>query len=130
MKGLIEQIVKFGLVGVICTAIDFGIMIFLTEIMDINYLISSGISFVTSMVINYLLSSRYVFCGKKDESKLIEFVIFSVLSVAGLGINQLLMWVCVDKAGLPYVLAKVGATAIVMLYNFITRKMVLEDKGI
>ena len=58
-----------------------------------------------------------------------EFVIFVVLSVIGLGINQLLMWFCVDILGIFYMISKIGATAVVMVYNFVTRKCVLENNG-
>lgn len=128
MKKLFEQIIKFGLVGFLCFFIDYGIMVFLTEIVNINYLISSGISFTVSVIVNYVLSLTFVFDTKKGN-KVKEFVIFVVLSVIGLGINQVLMWFCVDILGIFYMISKIGATAVVMVYNFITRKLILEDKG-
>ena len=70
-----------------------------------------------------------------------EFIIFIILSVIGLGLNQLIIWVCtvpiysnivwIQKLfgyNLAYTAAKVIATAIVMVYNFITRKIFLEKK--
>ena len=57
-----------------------------------------------------------------------EFVIFIVLSLIGLGLNQLLMWVFVSMIHIFYMVAKIIVTAIVMLYNFITRKLFLEKK--
>ena len=128
MKKLFEQIIKFGLVGFLCFFIDYGIMVFLTEIVNINYLISSGISFTVSVIVNYILSLTFVFDTKKGN-KIKEFVIFLILSVIGLGINQVLMWFCVDILGIFYMISKIGATAVVMVYNFITRKLILEDKG-
>lgn len=125
MKKLFEQIIKFGLVGFLCFFIDYGIMVFLTEIININYLSSSGISFTVSVIVNYVLSLTFVFDTKKGN-KIKEFVIFVVLSVIGLGINQVLMWFCVDILGIFYMISKIGATAVVMVYNFITRKLVLE----
>lgn len=127
MKRLFEQIIKFGLVGFLCFFIDYGIMVFLTEVFNVNYLISSGISFTISVIVNYVLSLTFVFDTKKGN-KAKEFVIFIVLSVVGLGINQVLMWFCVDVLGIFYMISKIGATAIVMVYNFITRKLILERK--
>jgi putative flippase GtrA len=49
-----------------------------------------------------------------------------LLSVIGLGINQLIMWVLVDKAGIFYMISKIAATIVVSVYNFITRKIFLE----
>lgn len=128
MKKLFEQIIKFGLVGFFCFFIDYGIMVFLTEIVNINYLISSGMSFTVSVIVNYILSLTFVFDTKKGN-KIKEFVIFIILSVIGLGLNQILMWFCVDVLGIFYMISKIGATAIVMVYNFITRKLILEKNG-
>ena len=127
MKKLFEQIIKFGLVGFLCFFIDYGIMVFLTEIVNINYLISSGISFTVSVIVNYILSLTFVF-DTQEGNKIKEFVIFIILSVIGLGINQVLMWFCVDVLGIFYMISKIGATAVVMVYNFITRKLILEKK--
>ena len=55
-----------------------------------------------------------------------NFSLFIVLSVIGLGINQLLMWIGVEILGIYYMISKIIATGIVMLYNFITRKVILE----
>lgn len=128
MKKLIMQIIKFGMVGGLCFLIDYGVMIFLTEIFNINYLISSGISFTVSVIVNYILSMQFVFETEKDDSAMKKFIIFVVLSVIGLIINQILMWILVDKIGIFYMISKIGATVIVMVYNFITRKLILEKK--
>lgn len=128
MKKLIEQIFKFGIIGVLAFVIDYGIMILLTEVFNINYLISSGISFTISVIFNYICSMKYVFVGRDDISKEKEFIIFVILSVIGLGINQLVMWLMVDKLGMFYAIVKLFATAVVMVWNFVTRKIFLEKK--
>ncbi|MFR9006855.1 MAG: GtrA family protein [Collinsella aerofaciens] len=45
---------------------------------------------------NYILSMKYVFVHKEDMSRRREFVIFSVLSAIGLGLNGLYMFICVN----------------------------------
>jgi len=71
---------------------------------------------------------RWVFEVDENGDKRKEFVIFIVLSLIGLGLNQLLMWVFVSMIHIFYMVAKIIVTAIVMLYNFITRKLFLEKK--
>ena len=126
MKKLIAQVLKFGVVGGTAFLIDYSIMIALTEFFGINYLISSGISFVVSVIYNYILSVHWVFDVDKDGDKKKEFIVFILLSVIGLGLNQWLLWVFVSRVHVFYMLAKIFVTAIVMIYNFVTRKIFLE----
>ena len=126
---LFEQLVKFGIVGVIAFLIDYGVLFVLTEYAGVYYLISGAISFTVSVIFNYLASMKYVFAGKEDMSKKKEFTIFVVLIVIGLGINQILMWLGVDIFHIHYMVTKIFATAFVMVYNFVTRKIFLEEKS-
>ncbi|WP_251178781.1 GtrA family protein [Adlercreutzia agrestimuris] len=126
MQKLIAQIMKFGVVGLIAFCIDYGLMVFLTEVVSINYLVSATISFTASVVFNYVASMRYVFRHKEGMSRRKEFVIFVVLSVLGLGINNGCMWIGVELCGISYLLVKIVATAVVMVWNFVTRKKFLD----
>ena len=121
MKKLIAQFMKFGIVGVIAF-----VMIFLTEVFGVPYLISTTISFVVSVIFNYFASMRFVFKRKDDMSRRREFIIFIVLSVCGLGINDLLMWLMVDSLYIDYRLSKIVVTVVVAVWNFVTRKIFLE----
>lgn len=126
---LLEQLVKFGIVGVIAFLIDYGVLFVLTEYAGIYYLISGAISFTISVVFNYFASMKYVFSGKEGMSRKKEFTIFVILSVIGLGINQILMWLGVGFFHIYYMVTKIFATAFVMAYNFVTRKIFLEEKS-
>ncbi|MCD7880574.1 MAG: GtrA family protein [Clostridiales bacterium] len=129
MQKLIKQILRFGVVGGLAFLIDYGILAFLTEVVRLNYLLSSAISFSVSVIFNYILSIFWVFdvdSGAKKQGR--NFSVFLILSVVGLGINQALMWLQVEQFHLYYLLAKIVSTAIVMVYNFITRKLFLEKR--
>lgn len=128
MRKLIEQIMKFGVVGVIAFVIDFGMMVFLTEVFGIDPVISATVSFIISVIFNYAASMRYVFSHREGMSRTREFVIFVVLSAIGLGINDLLIWAGTDLASFDYRLVKIFATAVVMVWNFVTRKIFLEGE--
>lgn len=126
MKKLLAQFMKFGVVGVIAFVIDYGLLALLTELFGINYLVSATISFTASVVFNYVASMRYVFTHKEGMSRRREFIIFVVLSVIGLLINNGCMWAGVELLGIHYLLTKIVATAIVMIWNFVTRKIFLD----
>ena len=128
MKRLFVQLIRFGVVGGSAFVIDYGIMIALTEILGMNYLISSGISFAVSVIYNYILSINWVFDVNREKDGRTEFFCFLFLSIIGLIINQILMWIFVDMFHIYYMAAKIVVTIAVMVYNFITRKIFLEKR--
>lgn len=120
-----KQILKFGIVGVIATIIDFGLLYFLTDIVNVHYLISSVISFVVSLIFNYYLSIKWVFDVRKKQT-VMDFLLFVFLSIIGLIINEFILYFGVDLLNIYYMVCKIGATIIVMVYNFLSRKMFIE----
>ena len=126
MKKLIAQFMKFGIVGVIAFLIDYGLMVALTEFFGVPYLISNTISFTVSVVFNYAASMRYVFERRDDMSRHREFIIFVVLSIIGLILNDLFMWLFVSVWLIDYRIAKIIVTVLVAIWNFVTRKIFLE----
>ena len=127
IRQLLGQIMKNVSVGTFCFFIDYFGLIFLTEWGVCSYFTSSAISYTVSIIINYLLSMRFVFKGREEMSKILEIIIFAALSLVGLGLTQLVMWIAVESLGFYYMLAKVFSSMIVTTYNFISRKMFLEE---
>ena len=125
MRSLILKIFKFGIVGFIATAIDYGIMVLLTEAFNVNYLASSAVSFSVSVIFIHVLSVFRVF-DVEEKSKAKGLLIFALLSVIGLGFNQALMFLGTEIINFHYMLTKIFATIIVVVYNLISRKMILE----
>ena len=95
--------------------------------MGFGVLISSALSFSISVCVNYILSMAWVFDGK-NQNKFKEFIIFVVLSIGGLGINQLVLWFGINVLSVYYLVVKFMAMIIVPIYNFVTRKIFLESK--
>lgn len=132
MKKLITQILKFGIVGFLCFFIEYGILVAMVELVGAPVLVSNATGFTVSVIVNYILSITVVFDAKKDDNKVKQFIVFIILSLIGLWINQMIMkygtaWLdqYLDRA---YMLVKIFATAVVMVYNFITRKIFIEKK--
>ncbi len=107
------------------------------------YLVSALIGFSVSVVVNYILTFKFVFVRRDDMSRKKEFTIFLILSIIGMGLNELCLFVGIDLIYMHWgwlqsimsegfaknLFFKFGATGIVMVYNFITRKIFLEQKN-
>lgn len=149
MKKLIDQILKFGVVGIISFIVDFVITMAVSTLLRTSVgmttsqaaLVGAFFGFAISVIVNYILSMKYVFERREDLDRKKEFTIFVVLSIIGLGINELIILFCIDLvyanwawlhnligATLATAGAKIVATAVVMVYNFVTRKIFLENK--
>ena len=141
MKKIFEQFLKFGLVGIICFFIDF-IIYNIFNYLGFNYLISGLIGFVTSVIFNYILSMKFVFKHNDNMSRQKELTIFIILSVIGLIINELILYLLIDiiypkwnlisnifNLDLWKIISKLFSTGVVMVYNFISRKIFIEGKS-
>ena len=151
MEKLLAQIAKFGVVGVISFIVDYLVyLIFNTIFVKTGfsnvfaqyYLLSAFLGFTVSVVVNYILSFKFVFERNENISRKTEFIVFLVLSIIGLGINELCLFIGYDVIYLNWawlkgimsdrfakdVFFKFGATGVVMVYNFISRKIFLEKK--
>ena len=123
---LLLQIFKFGIVGVIAFLIDYVTLIICKEVFHLNTLLSAAIAFTVSVIVNYILSVKWVFDVNKKNSGKRNFIIFIIFSLMGLGLTELIMWFGEDILKISYLIVKIVATIIVMIFNFITRKLFLE----
>ena len=128
---LFNQIMKFGVVGGIAFIIDYICFIISKEIFGLSVLLSAAIAFIISVIFNYILSIKWVFNVNKEIDQKKNFIIFIVLSIIGLILTEIIMWFGTDIIKISYLIVKIFATAIVMVFNFITRKIFLErNRGV
>ncbi len=126
IENLFIQIFKFSIVGVAATLIDFIFLYIFKEFFNLPVIISNTLSFCISVVYNYWASVHWVFNVDESKDKKKNFITFIIFSIIGLGINDLIMWLMINKLSIYYMLSKIVATLIVMIFNFITRKLFLE----
>ena len=91
-----------------------------------NYMIAAAIAFVVGLVVNYALSIWFVFSeSSKVKNKVKEFVVYGIIGLIGLLITEGIMYLFTDVFGLYFLISKIIAAAIVLVWNFAARKVVL-----
>jgi len=121
-KDNIVQFFKYGVTAGIATLCDWGVYYVFYHRLGIHYILSAVMSFAVWFVINYVLSIIFVF-KKSRHKKVKEIIIVLATSVSALGVNLLCIYVMVDLYGMIPIIAKVIASGICMIYNFVLRKI-------
>lgn len=119
------QLIRYGFVSVVALAVDFGGMVLLVELLSVHYLVGATMSFTAGLIVNYVLSRLWVFDESRYNSKTSEFVAFSLIGIAGLLINNGIIWLSVEQIGIHYAISKMIATGVVFFWNFGLRKIIV-----
>jgi putative flippase GtrA len=137
---------KFCVVGTIGTAIDFGLLNLLYNVLGLPQVPSNVVSVSAATVNNYTWSRFWVYPETKDQHGGRKFVQFVIVSLIALGLNTGILWVTdhwfLGESGLLGALvapvatwvgaehsvlssngAKVIATGIVLFWNFFANRM-------
>ena len=130
------QFVRYLFVGGFAFCVDFCTLIFCREYVFHDWAsgvyVSVLIAFLAGHVANYAGSLMFVFCSHEERRNgltLKAFVLFTLVGASGAGMTELGMWVGYGLLGMNYVLTKVLVAAVVFVWNFIGRKLVVRKKG-
>ncbi len=122
-KILILKFIRFCLVGFSGMIIDFGTTWFLKEKLRINKYIANSTGFTLAATSNYILNRIWTF-HSQNKQILIEYSSFILISLAGLVINNFVIFVLHGKLKMNFYLAKLIAILIVTCWNFIMNYLI------
>ena len=115
---LFIQFFRYTLVGGLAFVVDLVLLFVLTEYAHWHYLVSATLSFLAGLLVNYILSTQWIFRSSKIKNKKIEFILFGLIGVIGLGLNNVLLYFFTDLIGLYYMLSKLITAVLVYAWNF------------
>ena len=127
-KSLAGQFLRYMVTGGFAFVADFGLFALCLYAFGWHYLLANLVGLVAGLVLNYLMSILWVFTACKrilKTKKGIEFVLFALVGIAGVGINQVLMYLMVDGLGINEMVSKMIAAVLVLMWNFGARKLML-----
>lgn len=122
----VREALRFLITGGVCFLLDYAVMLACKEWLHFNYLIAAGTGFLASVALNYVLCLKWVFEGASGAGG--RKAAFFVTSLMGLGLTELLMYAFVDGLHIRYQLAKLVTVALVMIFNYFTKRWALKSK--
>ena len=138
MSNRLKELIKFAFTGGVCFVIEYAALVILKEWLHIPVVAATPIAFLVSVIFNYLLCVKWVFSGAQEGSKKAQLG-FLITSVMGLFLNWVIMWALTALFGEDallfalfgieikvYMLNKVIATGLVMVWNYFTKRYVLR----
>jgi putative flippase GtrA len=122
---LIADLVGYGAASVAALALDYGLLLLCHQALGLSYLVAAAIGFSGGLALVYFLSVAFVFKDRRRAAPAVEFSTFVAIGVAGLLITEALMYLLVDRFGLPAAAAKIPTAGVVFLFNFTARRALL-----
>ena len=127
-RKFITQVFMFGIAGGTTSLIDWGVLAFCVRILHMDSMISNFFSFGISVIYNYWANDKFVFKFDKSKGKWRVFFHFVALAAVGLLINQIVMFVGDKLLHFDPLIVKVAGIALAAIFNFFSRKFILENK--
>lgn len=122
-KKTVGEIVRFALVGVVATALHYGIYWLLQRFIDVN--IAYTIGYLLSFLANYWLSAHFTFKKTTTKRNGLGFAgahLFNYL--LQMGLLNIFLWLGVPKAAAP-----LPVYCIAVPVNFLMVRMVFRKLG-
>lgn len=114
---LFGRLIKFCVVGFSGMLVDFFFTWLCKEKFKWNKYISNSIGFILAATNNYVWNRIWTFQSQNLEVAR-EYISFFVISLIGLGLNNLIIYLVHEKLHFNFYLSKIIAIGCVTLWNF------------
>lgn len=112
--------VRFILVGGLATAIHYFILVLMVQVAGASPVLASSFGFSLSAGFNYLLNRKLTFAS--DRGHVEAAPRFLIVTLVGLSLNSVIVWLLVSLLAWHYLLAQLLATCITIFWNYFANK--------
>ncbi|MDR0984645.1 MAG: GtrA family protein [Ruminococcus sp.] len=130
MKNLAKEFLKYCVVGGIAFLADALTLFAFVHFTKLHYLVAAVFGFVAGLLVNFILAKLFVF--NKVEARVkpfAEFLSYGIIGVIGLGLTEIFLYIFTDKLGLWVMFSKCITAGIVLVWNYLARKIFLYRKS-
>jgi putative flippase GtrA len=112
---LVWKLLKYGVTGGTAAVVDAGGFVLLVNA-GLNVVVASCLSFCVAALVNYSLTSRFVF---NREATVRGLAAFTAAALVGLMVNSSVTLLAIFAAGLPPLAAKLAGIGTAFIVNFV-----------
>lgn len=131
-KSMLSEFLRYVFVGGIAFIVDITVLYLFKEYIFISIpyslYLSTAAGFIAGVIVNYVLCLQLVFLSAKGTNlgkSNISKIMFIIIGIIGLGINELGMIAGVEYFAINYLIVKVFTTAVVLVWNYLARKYLI-----
>ncbi len=125
----IRRFVRFAIVGMTGTLVDFGVLVVLKELGQLPVLLANTLSYTAGITNNFTLNRLWTYPDARGKWVWTQLGQFFAISAMGLLFNDGIVWLLGEPLGLlinrpqmSYIAAKVVATLSVITWNFFVNR--------
>lgn len=118
-RAIALKALTFGLVGVLNSAVDFGIFSAAYYYFALPIIVANSMAWIVAVTVSYVMNSTITFAAESGRQLAFSrYVGFAVSQFAGFLANTLTVWCLVELAHLPAWAGKLVAILVSFVVNF------------
>ncbi|MBV9078863.1 MAG: GtrA family protein [Methylobacteriaceae bacterium] len=118
--GIARQFASFFGVGLLSAGVHYGMLYSLVEGYRLDPVAASLTGFCTGGIVSYLLNRRVTYRSDRPHAEATWR--FALVSAIGFGLTWAFMTLFVRAIGIPYLLAQLVTTGIVLVWHFLAHR--------
>lgn len=129
MPDIFRQFIIFCGVGSINTAAGLALILFLSEVLGVNYIIANALGYGFGLLIGFFLHRSITFKSQSDDlNKRVEFVKFVSVFALAYGVQLLGLIIMVQAFHWPSWIAQILAIGIYTILNYLGNRVITFRK--
>ena len=128
-RAFVLKFLKFAAVGATGVIVDYGFTYLFKEKFKVHKYLANSIGFTIAASTNYILNRIWTFESDNPDIA-VEYGEFLVISLIGLGLNNLLLWIFHSRFNLNFYVAKLIAIGFVTIWNFLANYFITFNQTV
>lgn len=120
-----RQFLRYNIVGILNTVVDYMVFTILTKIAGVVYLIANPLAYGCGLINSYILNSKWTFREQSRHSAK-QTTAFVAINLLAMGISTAMMWV-MQHSGVIHdeLVCKLVTAPVTLAINFIGNKLLV-----